>query len=217
MITADQINSRADIDRAGALLQLLISRFGPSFELAPDQTAGDEVQMMTTDAAVALEATLAIHRTGRWSVGLGLGPVRTPLPAATRQAAGPAFIAARAGVTRAKRTDTHFALESAQERRSAPTSLDGSDEDMSAAEVEALIGIVLLLRQRRTPEGWEAIDLLHLGFTQGDAAERLGISTAAISQRLKTAAWRAETAARPALVRLLEHLHRQTIETGPSA
>jgi hypothetical protein len=225
VITADQIDSRNDRDRAAELIAELSHRFGPAFSLPPDQTSGDEIQMMTTDAGVALETVLAIHRTEHWSAGLGVGDVRTPLPAATRQAAGGAFIAARDAVTRAKRADARFAL-SAEGRvdlsdgADGPAGLVGSAgfrSFLSAEEVEPLIAMLLLLRQRRTPEGWEAVDLVRDGRSQRDAAAQLGISTAAVSQRIKSALWRVEEAARPALVRLLENLDRATTGTDTSA
>jgi len=208
VVTADQRDSRSDRDRAGELMHALNADFGRDFMLPPDQTAGDEIQVMISDAATALDAILLVHRTNHWSIGLGIGSVRTPLPASTRQATGGAFIAARDAVTRAKRTDTRFAL-------AATTAVDSpaDADDLEARDLEALFGMLLLLRQRRSAEGWQAIDLVQTGLSQAEAALRLGISTAAISQRLKAAAWRAEQAARPALVKLLISLHRRTTET----
>jgi len=219
VVTADQIDSRTDRDRAGELMHALTTQFGPAFVLPPDQTAGDEIQVMIVDAAATLDAILLAHRTGHWSIGLGLGAVRTPLPAATRQAAGAAFIAARDAVTRAKRTDTRFALTAlGTEPVASEITADALEShDLAAGELEALLGLLLLLRQRRSDEGWDAIDLVQSGLSQAAAAARLGISTAAISQRLKTASWRAEQAARPALIKLLTDLHRRTTETDTAA
>jgi DNA-directed RNA polymerase specialized sigma24 family protein len=88
-----------------------------------------------------------------------------------------------------------------------------SETTINAAELEALITLTLAIRQRRTPEGWEVIDLLCEGLSQIDIAARLGISTGAVSQRLKTSLWRVEEAARPALVRLMESLEHATRNT----
>ena len=79
-----------------------------------------------------------------------------------------------------------------------------------------MIALLLLLRQRRSVEGWQAIDLVETGLSQAEAALRLGVSNAAISQRLKAASWRAEQAARPTLVKLLSTLHRRTTEMDPA-
>ncbi|MCU1408181.1 MAG: DNA-binding protein [Microbacteriaceae bacterium] len=238
VITADQIDSRNDRDRAGELIAELSAQFGGSFDLPPDQTSGDEIQILTTDARAAFNTVLAIHRTGHWSTGLGIGSVRTPLPAATRQAAGSAFIAARDAVNRSKKTDARFALEASlpagaaagvgvgagvgasagtDAGTGAASGTDaGADASLSPGEVEALISMLLLLRQRRTPEGWDAVDLLEQGLNQSQAASRLGVTTAAVSQRVKSAMWRVEESARPALVRLLGNLDRATTETEPA-
>ena len=266
VITADQIGSRHDRDRAGEMIAQLTAGFGAGYVLPADQTSGDEIQVMMTDAATALGTILALHRSGHWTIGLGIGQVRTPYPQATRQAAGGAFIAARDAVTRAKKSDARFALDVAPatlvEASASPTPaeygdraagdddytghnnapeayrddeyapaahgrdphasrehpIDGSNRpvEFDAAEVEALLSLLLLLRHRRSREGWEATDLLEQGLPQVEIAGILGISTAAVSQRVKSALWRADEAARPALVRLLRNLNRATSETDPA-
>ncbi|TFD52213.1 DNA-binding protein [Cryobacterium frigoriphilum] len=222
VITADQIDSRNDRDRAGEMIAQLTADLGHAFSLPADQTSGDEIQILMPTARAALTTILALHRSGFWSIGLGVGSVRTPLPAATRQATGEAFIAARTAVTRAKKTDARFALSL---RTSVPDAVAATDTAPDAAtssallnvvEVEALVAMLLLLRQRRSVEGWEATDLLEQGLPQVEIAAILGISTAAVSQRVKSALWRVDEAARPALVRLLENLDRATSETDPA-
>ena len=202
VITADQVDSRREADRTGALIDELAERYADDLALPPDQTAGDEVQLVTPSAEAALGITLDATRTGRWSVGLGLGDVRMPLPDAARKATGPAFVAAREAVGAAKRADGRFALRG------------GSPSTASrAAEVEALVRLLVLLRERRTDEGWEAVELVRAGHRQKDAAALLDVSAAAVSARLKTAMWRAEEDARPVLVRLLDEVDR---ESAPS-
>lgn len=251
VITADQIDSRNDRDRAGEMIAQLTADLGQAFSLPADQTSGDEIQILMPTARAALTTILALHRSGFWSIGLGVGSVRLPLPAATRQATGGAFIAARSAVTRAKKTDARFALNvqppvprgdsngaNESPAAGADTVLPGADtvlpgasgradadfdragaapESLEAAQVEALLAMLLLLRQRRSPEGWEATDLLGQGLPQVEIASILGISTAAVSQRVKSALWRVDEAARPALVRLLDNLDRATSETDPAA
>lgn len=216
VITADQIGSRTDRDRASEVIARLEADFGAAFALPPDQTSGDEIQVMMSDAGAALGVILTLHRTGYWSVGLGIGGVRLPLPASTRQAAGSAFVGARAAVTRAKKADARFALVVAAEL---PTAAAANTDAplLGADEVEAVLSMLLLLRQRRTAEGWEAVELLQRGVSQREIAATLGISAAAVSQRLKSALWRVEEEVRPALVRLLENLDRATSETEPAA
>ena len=73
-------------------------------------------------AAAALAIVLA-HSRGRdaGASASGSATVRTPLPDAARKATGPAFIAARDAVERAKRADARFALRAPPTPSSAPT------------------------------------------------------------------------------------------------
>ena len=211
VITADQIDSRNDRDRASEMIARLDADYGHAFALPPDQTSGDEIQVMMPDAQTALDVILTLHRAGHWSIGLGVGEVRTPLPASTRQSAGGAFVGARNAVMRAKKADARFALETdakglETDAKDAAAAAGDSRQELRGDEVEALVIMLLLLRQRRTSEGWEAVDLLQHGLSQIEIATEVGISTAAVSQRIKAALWRVEDAGRPALVRLLDNL-----------
>ena len=141
----------------------------------------------------ALAIVVALARTGHWSIGLGVGAVRSPLPDAARKATGPAFIGAREAVDVAKRSEARFALR-------AP------DAAERAGIVEPLMSMLLLIRSRRSEQGWEVADLMRAGHSQKDAAGILGISAAAVSQRLRAALWRVEEDARRALGVLLAEL-----------
>jgi len=204
VITADQVGSRRDSDRTGALIDDLAAEYSSELVLPADQTAGDEIQLVTRSAAAALGIVLDTTRTGRWSVGLGVGDIRTPLPDAARKATGTAFIAAREAVTAAKRADGRFAL-----RAGAPVSTT------AAEDVEALVRLVVLLRERRSDNGWEVVELMRAGHQQKEAAAVLDVSAAAVSARLKAAMWRAEEDARPALVRLLQQLEAESERAAP--
>lgn len=216
VITADQIDSRHDRDRASEMIAQLVQSHAAAFALPPDQTSGDEIQLLVPRAADALTVLLDLHRAAFWSIGMGVGPIRTPLPSATRQATGDAFIAARSAVARAKRAEARFALDVPPAAADAAATHLDSPGPSTGAEVEALVTMLLLLRQRRTPEGWEAVDLLESGLAQTAIARTLDISTAAVSQRVKSAQWKVERAAHPALVRLLQNLDRDTSETDDS-
>jgi hypothetical protein len=204
VLTADQVDSRHDTDRVAGALSWLLQAHGSRLALPPDRNAGDELQAITMHASTALDAALALTRTGHWSVGLGVGAVRLPLPGTVREASGPAFISARAAVEAAKKATHRFWLDA--EGRGL---LDG-------AQVHALVELVLTVRARRSEEGWAVVDLLHEGLNQASAAARLGITPQAVSLRLSAAQWRVEEAARPALVLLLEDLDRGvTGSAGP--
>ncbi|AMB58924.1 DNA-binding protein [Microterricola viridarii] len=201
VITADQIASRTRADVTAPTIERLQRAHGAQLLLPPDRTAGDEIQLLGSDAATTLDVVLELTRTGDWSVGVGVGTVGLPLPAATREASGPAFYAARDAITRAKKRSTRFALhqQAAAEPGSTP-----------AGDAEALIDLALALRQRRTAPGWELYDLVRSGLSYKEAAERLEISAPAASARAKAAQLTIEQNAVPALVGLLAALDRRS-------
>jgi hypothetical protein len=190
-ITADQVGSRAAADLADAQLARIEQIASGRLVLPPDRTAGDEIQAATEDARAALELVLDLTRDGNWSVGLGIGEVRLPLPDATRAATGSAFILARDAVARAKKNATRFAV-----------SVDAGRLP-DAALLQPLIDLLLHLRARRTPEGWEVADRLVTGMTQARLAAELGVTPQAISLRVQNAQLHTETAAIAALTELL--------------
>ena len=214
-ITADQKASRRDVDRAGTVRDELAERYDGRLVLPVDRTSGDEVQALVADAATALDMVLLLTRAGHWSVGLGIGSVRTPLPRATREATGPAFIAAREAVTAAKRSATRFALATD------PPAVRDEDAPApgppGAAEVEALVTLLLLARDRRTPQGWDVVDRMSGAGTQRELAAELGITPQAVSTRLRTTGWRAERAAIPGLEALLTMLDAGASAGSPTA
>jgi hypothetical protein len=191
-ITADQVGSRSAADLADAQLAAIDALVGDRLVLPVDRTAGDEVQAATEDAAAALAIVLHMTRDGNWSVGLGIGDVRLPLPDSTRAMAGSAFIRARDAVELAKKSPTRFAL-----------SIDDGrlpDADL----LQPLIDLLLQLRARRTAEGWEVADRLDGSTTQAQLASRLGVTPQAISLRIQNAQLHTERAAIAALTQLLE-------------
>lgn len=190
-ITADQVGSRASTDLADAQLEALTAIGGEHLVLPPDRTAGDEIQAATDDAGTALAIVLHLTRDGHWSVGLGVGDVRRPLPEATRAMTGSAFILAREAVGAAKRSPTRFRL--AIEPGRLPDD----------ALLQPLIDLLLQLRARRTPEGWEVADLLSAGGTQSAVAAHLGVTPQAVSLRVQNAQLHTERGAVAALTELL--------------
>lgn len=194
VITADQINSRDGEDAVGGMVTRLTTELGETLTLPPDRSAGDEVQLLTEDEDAALRAILLLTRTRRFSVGLGVGAVRLPLGDSIRESTGPAFVAAREAVARAKGKPSRFAVEG------------GS----GAADAEALVDLLLLLRARRSDEGWELYDLRVAGLTQAEAAKRLAITPQAASARARAAELKAEFAATVALARLMRRLREES-------
>lgn len=201
VITADQVNSRTEPDVVDETQRRLEEMFGDKLPLGVDRNAGDEVQTLTADAGTALGIALDLTRTGEWSVGIGCGQVREPLPAEARAATGPAFYAAREAVDTAKKRATRFALRSG-----------GPTEEERASDIEALVDLLLAVRVRRSDAGWELYDLMRQGLTQRDAATRLSVSEPAVSSRARAAGIHPEAAAVPALTRLMQDLDRRSAE-----
>jgi len=193
VITADQVDSRSTADLATDALTALNTKFADHLMLPADRTAGDEIQLLVEGGQAAVDIVLALTRTGHWSVGLGVGGVREPLGASIRESTGDAFIAARSAVDRAKKKITRFAA-AAEPRRG------------EAHDLEALVDLLLILRARRSEQGWEIHDLVTRGLTQADAASEIGITPQSASKRARAADLRAEDAAIAPLARLIDAL-----------
>lgn len=193
VLTVDQIDSQHTADRVAAAIRDIRTRFGRDLDATPERTAGDEFQLATESGVAALEVALALVRAEDWSVGLGVGDVREPRGASVRAMTGTAFVNARDAVTAAKKRGTRFALVA-------------DDETTTLHRLDPLIRLLLALRDRRTPEGWELYDLLEAEplLTLTDAAGRLGISVQAASQRATTAGLRLDREARDALGSMLD-------------
>jgi hypothetical protein len=186
VLTVDQRGSRRSADRVPGVLAALsavptVLRF--------ERTAGDEVQGVLDDPAAVVDVVRRLVRDGGWSIGIGAGPVQTPLPGSTRAGAGPAFISARTAVEAAKRRPVRLAVR-------------GAAAD-PAADAQAVLTAVAALVERRSDQAWEAIALVEAGRTQAQAATELGITRQAVGQRLAAGLWEVERDLVPAATRLL--------------
>lgn len=183
VVTADQRNSRSGPDLVPAALTDLAA-VTHGLPMRPfERTVGDEIQALFDQPSAALVSCLHLLRTGQWHVGLGIGAVETPLPESTRSARGPAFIAARRAVE-AARTGVHRVAVRAGDYASSQ-----SPAAVHADLAETALLLVARIEGARSAKGWEVSDLLDTGMTQEAAARLLGISQAAVSQRVRAAAW----------------------------
>ncbi len=187
VLTVDQRASRRSVDRVASLLPRLNRE--ARLVLPFERTAGDEFQGVLDDPVAVVEVVLGLVREGNWSIGVGAGPVQTPLPASTRAATGPAFLAARRAVDAAKQRPMRVAV-----RGSVPA---------DAGDAQAVLGALALLVDRRSDQAWEAIAEVSAGRTQAQAATALGISRQAVGQRLAAGQWDLERELRPTAARLL--------------
>lgn len=186
VLTADQRNSRHSADRVPLALETLAATLGGRLTLPFERTAGDEIQALTQDAAAVVTAVLTLTRLSAWHIGVGLGPVELPLPESTREARGPAYVAARTAVDEARNAPANLRLVAAGSVGADPYG------ETVVRRAEAALVMVRALVSRRTAEGWEIMDVLDETGSGKLAARRLGISPSAVSQRAARAA-RAES------------------------
>lgn len=223
VMTIDQRGSSSDVDRVPALLaELADLQPGAHFE----RSVGDELQGVLTNPGTVVDIALHALRSGRWYVGIGVGNVDRPLPPSPREGAGPAFVAARLAVERAKAASSHvpLAVAAGGPRRGTaaapgPAGTDrgtdtgpGARECANAEAVLRLIGRVVL---DRTAAQWKVVDVLRgiqdgrggthgsVHGTQKAAAGQLGITEQSVSRALLRSGWQEEWAARPAAEMLL--------------
>jgi hypothetical protein len=187
VLTVDQRASRRTADRVADALRDLNATV-PAV-LAFERTAGDEFQGVLAEPKEVVDVVLRLVRIGGWSIGVGAGPVQTPLPSSTRAGAGPAFLSARRAVDAAKQRPTRLAV-----RGAVPP---------DAADAQAVLSALAVLVERRSEQAWEAIALVDGGRTQAEAAGELGISRQAVGQRLAAGLWDLERDLRPTATRLL--------------
>jgi hypothetical protein len=187
VLTIDQRGSRRGPDRVADVLPRLNDTV-PTV-LPFERTAGDEFQGVLAEADDVVDAVLDLVRLGGWSIGVGAGPVQSPLPASTRAGAGPAFLSARRAVDAAKQRPARLAV-----RGAVPT---------DAGDAQAVLTALAVIVGRRSEQAWEAIALVGRGRTQAEAAAELGITRQAVGQRLAAGLWELELDLRPTAARLL--------------
>ncbi|MPQ97001.1 hypothetical protein GB931_03490 [Modestobacter sp. I12A-02628] len=187
VLTVDQRSSRRGPDRVADVLDRLNA--STAAVLRFERTAGDEFQGVLLEAGAVVDVVLDLARLQGWSIGVGAGPVDTPLPDSTRAASGTAFLCARRAVDAAKQRPVRVAVRGRSEA--------------DAADAQAVLTALVALVQRRSAQAWEAIDVVAQGHTQTEAAARLGITRQAVGQRLAAAQWDLEGELRPTAARLL--------------
>lgn len=220
VLTCDQRGSRRSTDAVPGALSALSAQPGGAAAptrvvaapiLKAERTAGDEIQFAYDDPTGVVWAVETLTRLGDWRIGVGIGDVEHPLPDSTRAARGAAFIAAREAVERARLNAAQLAV------RAAPA---GGSEDDSAGRkavgtpeyrrlrpadaAEHALTLLVATLARRTTAGWEIVVLLDEGLNGRQAAERLGISESAVSQRVARAAHEEGERARALSLHLLD-------------
>lgn len=196
VLTVDQRGSRRGSDRVPGLLADLTAS-GADLLLDFERTAGDEVQGVVAEPAALTTVVGRILRAGDWAIGIGVGRIERPLPDHTRAGRGPAYLAAREAVDRAKHS-------------SRPIRVVGADDYPASTAPRLLEDAIWLwasVLDRRTEKGWSVVDLLSSGLSHEATAQRLGVTQSAVTQRAKAAGFADEERARE----LVAHLAGQTL------
>jgi hypothetical protein len=176
-MTLDQRRSRQHPDAVESLLDVF-NAAGSGLVRSFERTVGDEIQGLAKDADLVVALLTEAARRRNWWIGIGVGPVDEPTPGTVRAARGPALVAARDAVEKAKSAPTRLAVRAGRR-----------DDAASVARAEAALRAWVMVLDRRTPEGWEAIDQMTKSATQKDAAAVLGISAQSLNTRLRRAGW----------------------------
>lgn len=202
VLTIDQRGSRSTGDKVPELLAILahVDTVVP-FE----RSVGDEVQGVIDDPLAVVDAVAKTLRERDWYIGIGIGPVDLPLPAASREGSGAAFVAARGAIDAAKKTGERVPLVI----RSSAVS-----EWADAAEaVLVLFGDVV---RRRSAAEWRVLDGLNAapGVTQKAVAASLGITAQAVSKAIVRSGRQEELNGRRAAALLLSHATTCSLNVG---
>lgn len=200
-LTVDRRRSRAEgseLDMAGARDRLLEQH--PEAVLPWHVSAGDELQVLFQDPDPVVAAVVELAETGRWHVGIGLGPVEEPLPETVAEATGPCLVLARDAVEASKKQTSRTAVRALRPGARA------------ARDADALLALLSVMRQRRTDAAREASRYADQGMTQEQISQVLEIDQSSVSRRLRTAMWHEESQARAVLVDLLRWAHDRSMD-----
>ncbi len=170
VFTVDQQQSRQGPDLVPAMMSTLsdlptLSGF--------ERTAGDEFQGVLNDPPAVLAAIYRLLRDGRWNIGIGVDTVESPLGADPRAGRGAAFLAARTAVTTAKSSPWNLKVVGA--------------DHYACRQFETVLWLWAAALARRTAKGWELADLVQQGLNYEQAAQAIGITQSAVSQRAQAA------------------------------
>lgn len=157
----------------------------------------EDICAVIDSAQAACAVVMALLSDGEWAIGLGIDSgldsstekpekIEADARAVATAAFGPASRSARAGTVRVK--------------VAGPSKNTGT----AAFDIAATFQLLGQVLSKRSLEGREATSLVRRGLNQNEAAEELGISKQAMSQRLQAAGWQAENAGSSLAVHLID-------------
>lgn len=134
----------------------------------------EDIRTVVESPEHALNLIMALLSDGNWAIGIGIAPGTDDAADNAAAEASTKAVGVRAGQVKV-----------AVKQRGAST---------DAADIAAAFALLAHVLHKRTYEGREATSLVRSGMNQNEAANTLGISKQAISQRLQAAGWPAEQA-----------------------
>lgn len=199
-VKMDMRSSRRIRDRERAqeqflqVMESLNRESAPSIQARFIVTHGDEAQgMLKREFSPNVLAVMERAMEGVYPVelrfGIGMGTLSTPLQPDAIGMDGQAWYAASRALDLARSRRKHVMFSGFGEQ---------TDEQLCA-----LANLLLHLRNGWSPEQRRAIELVDAGMMQSAAAEALGVSESAVSQRLAAAGWHFYKDGRNAVISLL--------------
>ncbi len=180
----------------------VVTRRDPSWQRPPEHTDVDLVTATTTEAATLMAALWQIRELQKWWVGVGAG---TPDPS-DGPTSGPGACQDSA------RARARSALGQARaEGRVAVVWPCGAQ---SCARVRRAVQVLLDASSALTPRARAVAELYDRGMTTGQAAQTLGVSGPAVSQRLPRQHWEYLVDVRALAVDLAAEAARARVETS---
>ncbi|BAU95884.1 hypothetical protein N24_1622 [Corynebacterium suranareeae] len=155
----------------------------------------EEIRAHITSPVTTCDVVMALLAAGDWAIGMGVVPsTDAELDEADE-----------ARIEQAKKAASD-ALRPTAKAGTVKVRIAGMKRDNAHAfNISAAFTLIGQVLSKRTQEGREATSLVRSGLNQNEAAQELGISKQAMSQRLQAAGWQAESAGWQLAVNLIEH------------
>ncbi|WP_449372353.1 MarR family transcriptional regulator [Arthrobacter psychrolactophilus] len=202
VLTIDQRGSRSAGDKCPQLLAVLAD---VDTVVPFERSVGDEVQGVIESPLAVVDAVARVLRERDWYIGIGSGPVDLPLPVASREGAGAAFVAARGAIDAAKKTGERV-----------PLVIRSTAVSEWADAAEAVLVLFGDVARRRSEAEWRVLDALSAAprATQKDVATSLGITPQAVSKAILRSGRQEELNGRRAAVLLLSQAAKCASNVG---
>lgn len=167
----------------------------------------EEIRAHISSAVTTCDVVMALLAAGDWAIGIGIVPrAENPL---SDVAANPKAAAKLEPAKESAKKSASAALRPTAKSGTVKVRIAGTKrDDPRAFNISAAFTLMGQVLSKRTQEGREATSLVRSGLNQNEAAEELGISKQAMSQRLQAAGWQAETAGWQLAVNLIEEAGR---------